>query len=458
MSAQLPVSRIAALRQALTGQADARFVWLCNFEVERDWAQGHAGIPGQSLAPGNPVVQRLQEHGFLLAEPGDVVITSHPADEDFLRYLDRAGLPIAAQLVIPDPNRLGPAPSILQSELALTALQALAGDKVYLAPMGVSAGIEAVAAATGLPVAGPPASTCLRVNSKTYSRDLASRLGLREIPGMNCATVSDLERAILGGACGPYPLIVKDAYGVSGKGLLVVRDAASARSLHAMVTRRAAKTGSDVLHMLVERFLDKQCDLTYQVTIGRNGSVSFDFVKRAMIHNGVPKGHVIPAELNPRQYGDIMEAGMKLGAALHADGYFGVAGMDALIDTQGVVLPVVEINARLNLSTYQERALQRFLQPGGLAVGRQIKVPTSDAPLPFSRLLDALGSAGCLPHDGDGLLVTGFGTVNAPSAAGGYEGRLYTLFFSKDRARLDSLQAQAECALTKLQVPVAALL
>lgn len=103
MSAPFAVaSRIAPLRRALAGYEDARLVWLCNFEVEKEWAQGFAGIPGQNISHNPGLTQRLQEQGFLLAEPGDVVITTQPADADFLRYLQDAGLPVARQLVVPD--------------------------------------------------------------------------------------------------------------------------------------------------------------------------------------------------------------------------------------------------------------------------------------------------------------------------------------------------------------------
>ncbi|SOE50007.1 hypothetical protein ANDA3_2488 [plant metagenome] len=453
-----PASRIAALRRALTGDSQARLVWLCNFEVERDWAVGHTGIPGQGLAQSSAVVRRLQEQGFLLAEPGDVVITSVPADAGFLDYLARAGLPVAKELVVPDPDGLGPVASILQSPAALASLRALAQAGLHLAPMGVSDGIEALAQATGLPLAGPPAQVCVRVNSKQYSRDLAHRLGLREIPGVNCHTVDELAHAILHGGAGPFPLIVKDAYGVSGRGLLVLRDPAAARALQAMVARRAERTGNGTVHLLVERFLDKQADLTYQVTIARNGSVSFDFVKRALIHHGAPQGHLIPAGLTSAQHRDIESAALKLGAALHADGYFGVAGMDALIDAQGRVRPVVEINARLNLSSYQERALQRFLAPDGQAVGRQLAVPAGNAPLSFAHLLDVLGPLGRLPENGAGLFITCFGTANAGGDAPGTRaGRLYTLFFGRDPAALDALQDAVARALSDLRVPQPAL-
>lgn len=131
---------------------------------------------------------------------------------------------------------------------------------------------------------------------------------------------------------------------MSGKGLLVLRDAAAARSLHAIVERRARKTGSQAIHLLVEQFLDKQYDLTYQVSIERGGAVRFDFVKRAVIRNGVPNGHVIPAGLTRQHEDELRDAGLRIGAALRADGYFGVAGVDALVDGQGVLRPVVEID------------------------------------------------------------------------------------------------------------------
>ncbi|PKU22087.1 ATP-grasp domain-containing protein [Telmatospirillum siberiense] len=447
----LHLSRIGDLKEALTGSRTATFVWLCNFEVEDAWSKGFTGLPGGGISEANLLVQRMEEQGILIAEPGDYVITGQAIDPEFLSYLDRCGLGLAEQIVVGNTDGKPTNAAVLDSPAVLAELRSLAKCGAYLMPMGVSGVEETIAAATGLRLAGPPSSVCVTVNSKIYSRRLTDRLGLRPIAGRACETVDALRSALLTDPCGPYPLIVKDAYGVSGKGLLVLRSPDAAAGLLRMVERRAERRGSDALHVVVETFLEKRFDLNYQITVSRTGQVTFDFVKRAVTEGGVHKGHVIPAGLTARHYDEIRDAGLRIGAALHGDGFFGVAGVDALLDAEDVVRPVLEINARLNMSTYQTRVLERFSHSQGHAQAQQFNVHVDGASVPFSRILDVFGSLPTVPVDGEGVLVTCFGTVNAfAGRKESYDGRLYVMLFGRSAERLQSLEFKVAQSLSVL--------
>lgn len=440
--------RIAALKHALTGNADARFVWLCNFEVENEWAKGFAGLPGGGVSANGALVQRLEEHGILLAESGDALITSRPIDPAFLAYLSDAGLPLAQQIVVADPQEQGTSAAVLASPETLARLRKLGGEGWWLMPMGVSRLEEAIADATGLRIAGSDANTAVKVNSKIYSRRLTDREGIVAIEGRNCERVADLHDALEPQPFAPYPLIVKEAYGVSGKGLLVLRSAAGASGLLRMLDRRAARRGDESVQLVVETFLDKRFDLNYQITVARDGAVSFDFVKQAVTENGVHKGHVIPAALSDAQHEQIRAAAATIGAALHRDGFFGVAGIDALVDAEDRVRPVLEINARLNMSTYQTRVLERFATAQTHALARLFPIVVNHGAIRFEQVLDALGPLAAPPANGEGLLITCFGTVDPyEGQRDEANGRLYTMLFAKTAARLAELDEKASAAL-----------
>jgi hypothetical protein len=62
------ITYTADLKEALTGDRYARFVWLCNFEVENQWARSYVGLPAVRGSATAATVQRMEELGVLLAE------------------------------------------------------------------------------------------------------------------------------------------------------------------------------------------------------------------------------------------------------------------------------------------------------------------------------------------------------------------------------------------------------
>jgi hypothetical protein len=433
----------AHLKAALTGDPDACFVWLCNFEVENQWARDHVGLPTPRLSATEPTVRRMEQLGALLADPDDHLLLGSALDREYRDYAEKTGFTLPAELVAGGTG-LGTTSAVLRSSDVLSSLARLGEQGAYLMPMGNSRDEQRIAELTGLRLAVPDADTFERVNSKIYSRRLVGELGLRPVPGHCCETIAELRAAI---ADGPWPLIVKDAYGVSGKGLVVLDGPVKAARLLRMVEQRGTRTGVDRIDVVVERFLAKRFDLNYQFTIDRDGWLRLDFVKEALTAHGVHMGHVMPANLTPEQQQDIEVAMERLGARLYADGFFGVVGVDALLGEDDLVYPVLEINARLNMSSYQGPVTERFLRPGYSALAKYHPLRLRE-PVAFHEVRDALGDLADPPVDGTGVVVTCFGTVNAQAGTSRpFDGRLYSVLFGPDRDALAALDSRIEDAL-----------
>jgi D-alanine-D-alanine ligase-like ATP-grasp enzyme len=443
---------LRALKSAVAGSPERPLVLVCNFEAEDEWAGDHVGMPVPTLAVSTALVRRMEQLGALLAGPGDVLLLGRPLDAGYRAYLADLGLIPPATVVVDADAEGSTTRAALASPVALERLSELAGTGAALLPMGTTAAEERLAEVTGLPLAVPGAATFARVNGKIYGRRLVERAGLRAVPGVCCESVADLAAAVdlyrdRLGADG-FRVVIKDSYGVSGRGLVVLDDAGRADRLLRMVERRAARTGDQRLHVVVEEWLPKRCDLNYQVTIAHDGRFNLDFVKQAITENGVHKGHIMPPELTAAQHAEIAAAGAAVARHLHSDGYHGVVGVDAIVDINECVYPVLELNARLNMSTYQGSLTERLQGSGEVAMAIRYQLRL-DHPLGFDELRRVLGPL-LTPRPEGRFVVTCFGTVNANAhRPAPFEGRLHALLIAPDRERLAALDADAAAALDR---------
>lgn len=435
----------ADLKEMITGRRDAVFVWLCNFEAEAEWGAGYTGLPATRLSVTSRIVQRMEELGALLADPEDYLLLSQPLDRDYRQYVEGIGFTLPQELSADRDDGASTSDAVLATPRLLARLADLAARGAYLMPMGCTAKEQKISEVTGLRLATPGPDVTEKVNSKIYSRRLTGELGLRTIPGFCCETTQQLHAALQALMARYGQAIVKDAYGVSGKGLVMLDSEKKADRLLRMVDQRATRTGSHALDVVAERLVDKRFDMNYQFTIGRDGQVRFDFIKQALVRRGIHSGHIMPAELTIAQHDEIVTAAERIGQRLYADGFSGVVGVDSLLGTDGLIYPVVEINARLNMSTFQSRVAGRFQGPEGFALAKHYPLQLT-APLEFRAIRDALAPHISQPARDDGAVITCFGTVNALAAqSAGSQGRLYTMLFAASRdelSRLDEAMTQ----------------
>ncbi|WP_037602307.1 preATP grasp domain-containing protein [Streptacidiphilus rugosus] len=442
---------LEGVKQACTGDPGTPFVHLGNFGVEDEWAKGEPGLPSVGSpagAAGTAVVHRMDEFALLLADPTDHVVLKAAPDPDHLDHLRGLGIGLPTVLVpgaasAPDPTRPAGA-DLLDSPPLLRLLGELAATGARLLPHGMSAVEERICAAAALPSALPSAEVAKAVNSKIYSRRVADELGIRQVRGWECDTVGAFEaaaRAAAASLAAGCRIGVKDAYGVSGRGIAMIDRVERLDQLLRKLVRRAERTGDDRLALVVEEWADKAVDLTCHFTLGQDGSVRFDFVKEALIENGVSVGHRMPARLAPALVDQVEECVAALGKRLAADGYHGVVGVDAMVEQDGRLLPVVEINARNNMATYQSRLQEHLLDAGSVALARQYPLRLH-APLRFAELRALLDGLLFDPATATGLLVTNFATVNAAATAASdraFPGRLYGLAVARSQTGADAL-------------------
>jgi len=438
----------ARLKTALVGDPTARFVYVNNFEVERIWGQGEPRLPGAGLSFSSATVNRIEEVGVLLADEHDVVVLKDEVDPGYAAYLSGLGLADGRRLTVDhnDPER-----SITEDALAsprlLAELAALADGRTYLMPLGISPQEERLAEAAGLPLAGASAEICKAVNGKIFSRELVDASDLTPVPGSVCRTLDELEEALAVHLAAGTKVAVKESLGVSGRGMVVLDDPRRGEQLVRMLGRRAGPDRR--VSVVVERWVDKRCDLNYQFVVGRDGGVTFETVKTALAVNGVHRGHIFPPALSPGQIGELESAAEVIGKALAAEGYLGLVGVDAIVGADETIYPCLEINARFNMATYQNRVAERHIPAGRSALATTFDLKPGRV-YGFDELRAALGD---LFFDGGprGVLINNFATLNASLLAGreGY-GRLYAICVGADEQDVQDLREQTENLLTEM--------
>lgn len=430
---------VTRLKLALTGSTDTSLVYLGNFEVEREWAIGEHSLPRVSTAASGAVVNHMDEFTLLLAGADDHVVLKAAPDPEYLTYLKGLGLELPTVHVASGTDAQQ---SVTEDALGdpdlLAALSELAVQGCRLVPHGVSTVEERLAKATGLPLAAPDSSTCKSVNSKVYSRAVADRLGLRQPAGWGCSTAEDLAAAVSESralVAAGRRVGIKEAFGVSGKGIAVVDDERRLDRLHRMIMRGAEL---DRISFVVEEWVAKTTDLNYQFTVSKDGSVRFDFVKEAITERNVHKGHRMPADLPAATLEEIRDVADLLGGQLAADGFFGVVGVDAFVDPDGGLYPVIEINARHNMSTYQVPLQEKLVGPTQVALARYYPLAL-DGPVSFGEVNQMLAGLMLSHAGGTGLVVNNFATVNAGAGDGPFEGRLYGVVVADTKAELAAI-------------------
>jgi hypothetical protein len=428
----------------------SRFVWMSNFEAERFWTDRNvAQLPKFSQPEDVAIVNRLEEMTLFLAEEPDILILRERSDQGFLDYLVELGYRLPTILAVNPQDKLSAI-----AEAALTDGQlcdhlsrsSRNGGKLFFLPYAKTRLEEQIIEKTGLQNVGPSAAVCERINSKIYSRVLSDELGLRTIKGWECESFQALEEAFKiasADLASGQKLVLKESMGVSGKGLFVADNERQAQQIIAMLKRKE-KAGVRFAFVL-EHWVDKQRDINYQIFISASGEVKLLAIKEIVAEKGVHMGHRFPPALSPSQLECYEQAGQAIGKRLFAEGYVGVVGIDSIIDQNDEVYPVLEINARFNMSTYQ-LGLERLIGPGAKVIAKYYPLLLKEK-LSFDRLTDLIGP--CLLKRGSagaGAIIQNFATVNVNSdAAAPFKGRLYVLLIGEDDeqlARLDQLMIE----------------
>ncbi|UOE77549.1 ATP-grasp domain-containing protein [Parageobacillus thermoglucosidasius] len=441
------------LKKSLTGETKVNFIYINNIEVEQYWNQNHMFILNTSLQNTKPIVNRIEEMGLLLAENDDYIVLREMPDENFLRYLEKLSFSLPKIVTTSaDEVELNITESILNNNKYIDKIRAVAKESCFILPFGVSKLEEHLSHLTKIPLAVPEAAIFEKVNHKIYSRQLNEKLNIRQINGAICNSISEiynnydkLKYLLEKGR----KLVLKESLGVSGKGLYLID---SDKKFHQFMKllQRKKNEDNDSVAFVIEEWIDKAFDLNYQFIISKTGKIIFNYVKEAITKNGVHMGHLIPPRINGDMLDQIIDYSYKIGKELSREGYYGVVGIDAIVDTNNCLYPNLEINARLNMSTYQSIIQEKFIS-NKYSLSKYYTVKLYNR-LDFKSLIKLIEPYNFDLSKDKGLIITNFSTVNAnykPHQL--FIGRLYGTLIANTLEELRFMDEQIEKRLSNVK-------
>ena len=370
-------------------------VRLGTFDAERAWRPAElAQLPAVPGAAGH--VESMDVLLACLCSPGDTLITRDPVDPVLREAMDEAGLRFGHLAA-------GSGGSVEEAVLRDAGALDLVRDNPF-APYAVTDAVAALAdvSATRLPAV----ADVVRVNSKTWSNDLVAELGLAGA-GTVVRSVAELEQAVAGAA---GPVVVKDPYGVSGRGAVEIRSPGVLRAVTRVLARQDRR-----VELLVQPWYDKRHDLSAHGEVTPDGQ--WRPLGECVTHN---RGFRY-AGSGPLTAGLVADvAGWRrviaeVAGRVAAEGYWGPVSIDAMVLADGTLVPVLEINARVSLGRLALE-LDRRLGDGDLRCHLwqiELAVPAGSG---VGDLVRALAADGLLHRGGagPGCVVLGGGVVAPP--------------------------------------------
>jgi 3-methylcrotonyl-CoA carboxylase alpha subunit len=247
-------------------------------------------------------------------------------------------------------HRLGPAPpreSYLRGDRIIEIARSTGAQAIHpgYGFLSENEAFAAAVAAAGLVFVGPPPAAIRAMGSKSESKSIMAKAGVRLVPGYHGADQSDALLAREADGIG-YPVLIKASAGGGGKGMRIVEQRADFAAALASA-RREAKAGFGDDKMLLEKYLDEPRHIEMQVFADTHGHCVHLFERDCSVqrrHQKILEEAPAPGMTRERR----SEMGAAAVAAAQAIGYVGAGTVEFIVDQTGL-FHFMEMNTRLQV-------------------------------------------------------------------------------------------------------------
>jgi len=248
-------------------------------------------------------------------------------------------------------HRLGPAPpreSYLRGDRIIQIARSAGAQAIHpgYGFLSENEAFAAAVAAAGLVFVGPPPAAIRAMGSKSESKSIMAKAGVRLVPGYHGADQDDALLAREADGVG-YPVLIKASAGGGGKGMRIVERRADFAAALASARREAkASFGDD--KMLLEKYLDEPRHIEMQVFADTHGHCVHLFERDCSVQRNNQKLlEEAPAPNLPESVrGKLFEAALKLGRTI---GYDSAGTVEFIMDRDSAAPYFLEMNTRLQV-------------------------------------------------------------------------------------------------------------
>ncbi|MDF5710781.1 MAG: hypothetical protein PUP90_24695 [Nostoc sp. S4] len=416
-------------------------LYLGSFNAEQFWREADiSSLPAIADPQADKIVSIMDELQFIFCNStDDVLITRLPMDSSYKDYLWELGFCFSynqfplIELTSGEEKRSpkGICELLLNTEND-DYYQDLLTPISRLSPYSIEPFTKKLCQQYGLQCPDLDIEIVKKVNSKLFSHQLAKHL-FADTMGEIVYRASDLD-AVGQRFLQSSPFLIKDEFGVSGKGNLLI----SSKQILQRIVTYISKQEREGKHtrFLLEPLLNKQTDFSCQFEIDATGETKILSIQK-MQNSGFAFSGIQTAESSFQEFLDrsgYFEQVEAIAAQLHRVGYLGSICLDSMLLQSRKIVPVVEINARKSMGSinhYIDRFLAQFSAQSSLmffSLGLSHHVV-------FSEILQRMQQAEILflKDKPSGILPLASNTLNvnwqlhkaSPNPKRTYKGRLY---------------------------------
>ena len=345
-------------------QDEFTYVFWMNIGIEESW-NDETFIPQIKTSPDQKeIIRDTEQLCLFLAKSNDVVILrKNPPQivKDGLKTLSINNI----QILIPSNNTGNISEDILEDGMIITYLRKInenSNNKVKLVPYITTEKEEMISLKTGCELVTPNSALTYKLNSKIIARKIGEKLALPLPYGKICCSVDQLERFLKRNYernC-LKKIVIKEPYGASGKGLFLLEKESDWKQCDLLIKRNKGK--QSFREIWVEQWYETKVDLNYQLYIGNDDEYSYIEPKQQINKGTQFKGCQFPVRLTNEEKYELRNYAIKLVTTLNKIGYRGFVSIDSIITHEGIIFPLIEINARLSLSTYLLKILEQRIK------------------------------------------------------------------------------------------------
>lgn len=329
-------------------------VYYGEFNAEKYWRNNAlAKLPQIPDNQAENIIKSMDELLFVLCSTGDTLITRYKIDLVQREYLKSIGFSFSCNYmnltndVLKEERNKNICKLLLES-YDCSGVKELLKKSSELSAFAVLPESNEISEKYGLAFDSPKINIIRRVNSKIYSSNINRELN-REY-SFEIINSSEELNEVGAKYLRKSPIIIKDSFGVSGKGNLVISSEGILQRI-AKYIKSQERLGKSV-EFIVEPFLEKKQDFSCQFFIHRSGDMELLSIQEVRNIGSSYHGSYTPSKefiefISKKGYFSILK---EVSKRLYNDGYYGDVCVDSMLLKSGNIVPIVEINARKSMS------------------------------------------------------------------------------------------------------------